>query len=110
MNVDGKTFTLIISLNFIPVDVFSHDAFLRKPRASSGEAVHESGGFQMLITLCMFASQTCTVPGSELLLTLARKNGKKKGGGKKKKTTSRRSLTCARQPRRARQPYTRADQ
>lgn len=82
---DGKTFTLIISLNLIPVDVFSHDAFLRKPRASSGEAVHESGGFQMLITLCMFASQTCTVPGSELLLTLARKNGKKKGGGKKKK-------------------------
>lgn len=62
-------------------------------------------------SLCACLPASGSVPGSELLLTLARKNGKKKGGGRGKKTTSRRSpLTCARQPRRARQPYTRADQ
>lgn len=49
-----------------------------------------------------------SVPGPELLLTPARKNGKKKrgvgrGGEKNPKLPP---LTCARQPRRARQPYT----
>lgn len=59
--------------------MFSQDAFLHEPVRRQVKLLTKAADSR-----CACLPASGSVPGSELLLTLARKNGKKKGGGRGK--------------------------